>query len=139
MKHVLLHIGATHPSAEDISAFRPIVDALSARLHVIYTQPDPLSAGGQHDISAAKLPELHQGMEAEAREKLRSLFGTAADGATIQIRPGDPAQAIADYANEAKIDLIVVGLASEGEEESDLAHALIGATTCSLLVWRAGR
>lgn len=139
MKHVLLHIGATLPSAEDVSAFRPIVDALSARLHVIYTQDDPLSAGGQDDIAAAKLPELHKGMEAEAREKLGALFGHAADGATIQIRSGDPAKAIAEYANEAKIDLIVVGLASEGEEESDLAHALIGATSCSLLVWRAGK
>ena len=136
MKHVLLHIGATLPSAEDVSAFRPIVDALSARLHVIYTQADPLSAGGQTDISAAKLPELHKGMEAEAREKLTSLFGKVADGATIQIRPGDPIRAIADYAKEAKIDLIVVGLASAGDEESDLARALIGATTCSLLVWR---
>ena len=137
MKHVLLHIGATLPSAEDISAFRPIVDAMSARLHVIYTQPDPLSAGGQADINAAQLPELHKGMEAEAREKLGALFGHAADGATIQIRPGDPVRAIADYANEARIDLIVVGLASEGDEESDLAKALVDATTCSVLVWRA--
>lgn len=137
MKHVLLHIGATLPSAEDISAFRPIVDAMGARLHVIYTQPDPLSAGGQADMNPARLPELHKGMEAEAREKLASLFGHAADAATIQIRPGDPVRAIADYASEAKIDLVVVGLASEGDEEADLAHALVGATTCSLLVWRA--
>ena len=137
MKHVLLHIGATLPSAEDISAFRPIVDAMGARLHVIYTQPDPLSAGGQADLNPARMPELHQGMEAEAREKLSGLFGHAADAATIQIRAGDPVRAIADYATEAGIDLIVVGLATEGEEESELARALLDATSCSILVWRA--
>ena len=136
MKHVLLHIGATLPSAEDISAFRPLVDALGARLHVIYTQPDPLSAGGQVDMNPARMPELHQGMEAEAREKLSGLFGHAADAATIQIRFGDPVRAVADYAADAKIDFIVIGLASAGEEESDLARALLDATEASLLVWR---
>lgn len=136
MKHVLLHIGATLPSAEDISGFRPIVDALGARLHVIYTHPDPLSAGGPTDLNPAQMPELHKGMEAEARQQLAGLFGHAADGATIQIRTGDPVRAIVDYAEQAKIDLIVVGLATAGDEEAGLARALVEATDRSLLVWR---
>lgn len=134
--NILLHFGATEPSAESVTAFRPMIDAAGARLHVIYTHADPLLAGGQTDMNPAVMPELHQGMEAEAREKLLALFGHAADSATIQIRSGDPIRAIVDYANEAAIDLIVVGLATEGDEESSVARGVLDATRCSLLVWR---
>ncbi len=137
MKNVLLHIGATMPSAEDVTAFRPLVDALGARLHVIYTHADPLSAGGQTEMPTSGMPEMHQAMEAEAREKLADVFGHDADAAMIQIRAGDPIRAIVDYTNETTVDLIVVGLASEGDEETSLARAVLDATTCSLLVWRS--
>ena len=134
--NILLHFGATFPSAEDVSAFRPIVERPSARLHVIYTQADPLSAGGQADINPAVMSDLHQGMEAEARQQLTAIFGHLADGATIQLRSGDPVRAIADYANDSKIDLIVIGLATHGAEEAALARGVLDATSCSLLVWR---
>ena len=137
MTNVLLHIGATIPSAEDVTKFRPLVDALGARLHVIYTHADPLSAGGQTEMPTLGMPEMHQAMEAEAREKLADVFGHDADAAMIQIRAGDPIRAIVDYTNETTVDLIVVGLASEGDEEASLARAVLDATTCSLLVWRS--
>ena len=137
MKNVLLHIGATMPSAEDVTAFRPLVDALGARLHVIYTHADPLSAGGQTEMPTSGMPEMHQAMEAEAREKLADVFGHDADAAVIQIRSGDVIRAIVDYTNATQIDLIVVGLASEGDAETSLARAVLDATTCSLLVWRS--
>lgn len=135
--NILLHFGATMPSAEDVSAFRPLVERPRTRLHVIYTQADPLSAGGQADMNPAVMPELHQGMEAEARQQLTAIFGHLADTATIQLRSGDPIRAIVDYSNEAKIDLIVIGLATHGDEESALARGVLDATACSLLVWRA--
>ena len=137
--NILLHFGDAVPSAESVSAFRPLIDAAGARLHVIYTQSDPLLAGGQNDMNPANMPELHAGMEAEAREKLGAIFGNAADSATIQLRSGDPIRAIVDYSTEAKIDLIVIGLASEGEEESAVARGVLDATTCSILVWRSKR
>ncbi len=135
--NILLHFGATMPSAEDVRAFRPLVERQGVRLHVIYTQADPLSAGGQVDLNPAAMPELHQKMEAEARQQLPAISGSAADNATIQLRAGDPIRAIADYAGEAKIDLIVVGLATHGEEEEALARGVLESTGCSLLVWRA--
>ena len=137
--NILLHFGDTVPSAESVSGFRPLIDAAGSRLHVIYTQSDPLLAGGQNDINPANMPELHAGMEAEAREKLGSVFGSAADAATIQLRSGDPVRAIADYAAEAKIDLIVIGLASDGDDESAVARGVLDATSCSILVWRNKR
>ena len=137
--NILLHFGDAVPSAESVSAFRPLIDAAGARLHVIYTQADPLLAGGQSDMNPATMPKLHAGMEAEAREKLGSIFGSAADAATIQLRTGDPVRAIVDYSAEAKIDLIVLGLASEGDEESAVARGVLDESTCSILVWRSKR
>jgi nucleotide-binding universal stress UspA family protein len=134
MTHVLLHIGDTLPNAADANAVRALADGLGATLHVIFTQEDPLNAGWQAEVDAAGLPDVHQAMEEEAREKLRPIFGADAELPTIQIRAGDPVRGIAEYAAEAGIDLIVVGLA--GEEAKALAPALLDASPCSLLVWK---
>ena len=137
MTHVLLHIGDTMPTAADVNAVHALADGLGATLHVMFTQSDPLNAGWQAEVDAAGLPDVHQAMEEEARAKLRPIFGTDADLPMIQIRTGDPVRAIADYAREAKIDLVVVGLA--GEEAASLAPALLDAAPCSVLVWKHRR
>ncbi|MDQ3070050.1 MAG: universal stress protein [Acidobacteriota bacterium] len=137
MIDVLVHIGDTMPAAEDITTAQALAGGLGATLHVIYTLADPLSAGWQSEMNAAGMPQLHEAMEAEARERLRPIFGADADAPTIQIRTGDPIRAIADYAADAKIDLIVVGLA--GEEDAKLGPALLEATSCSVLAWRHRR
>src|SRR5687768_10755018 len=111
MTNVLLHIGESLPSAEDVNAVHALADGLGATLHVMHTLPDPLSAGWQSELNAAGMPQLHQAMEAEARERLRPIFGADAEAPTIEIRAGDPVRAITEYAKAAKIDLIVVGLA----------------------------
>lgn len=134
MTHVLLHIGSTLPNAADVNAVHALADGLGATLHVIFTQDDPLNAGWQAEVDAAGLPDVHQAMEEEARQKLRPIFGADAELPTIQIRTGDPVRAIAEYAAEAKVDLIVIGLA--GEEAKELAPALLDAAPCSLLVWK---
>lgn len=135
MTHVLLHIGDSMPSAEDANAVNALAGALGGTLHVMFTVADPLSAGWQAEVDTAGVPEVHQAMEAEARERLRPLFGADADTPTIQIRTGDPIRAIADYAIDAKIDLVIVGLA--GEEEAGLARALLDAAPCSVLAWKS--
>ena len=137
MTSVLLHIGDTLPNAADATAVRALADGLGATLHVMFTQTDPLNAGWQAEVDAAGLPDVHQAMEEEARTKLRPIFGSDAELPTIQIRTGDPVRAICDYAVEANIDLVIVGLA--GEEEKSLGSALIGAAPCSVLVWKHRR
>lgn len=137
MTNVLIHIGDTLPTADDVKAVHALANGLGATLHVMFTQSDPLSAGWQAEVDAAGLPDVHQAMEEEARAKLRPIFGADAELPTIEIRTGDPVRAIADYARDANIDLIVVGLA--GEEARSLAPALLDDTPCSLLVWRHRR
>ena len=137
MTHVLLHIGDTMPTAADVNAVHALADGLGATLHVIFTQGDPLHAGWQAEVDAAGLPDVHQAMEEEARGKLRPIFGADAEMPTIQIRTGDPVRAIVEYARDAKIDLVVVGLA--GEEAASLGPALLDAAPCSVLVWKHRR
>lgn len=137
MTNVLLHIGGTLPTAADVNAVHALADGLGATLHVMFTQTDPLNAGWQAEVDAAGLPDVHQAMEEEARAKLRPIFGPDAEMPTIQIRTGDPVRAIAEYANEAKIDLVVVGLA--GEEDKKLGPALLDAAPCSVLIWKHRR
>jgi nucleotide-binding universal stress UspA family protein len=137
MTNVLLHIGATLPTAADVNAVHALADGLGATLHVMFTQSDPLNAGWQAEVDAAGLPDVHQAMEEEARAKLRPIFGADAELPTIQIRTGDPVRAIAEYAREANIDLVVVGLA--GEEAASLGPSLLEAAPCSVLVWKHKR
>ena len=125
------------PTAADINAVHALSDGLGATLHVMFTQADPLNAGWQAEVDAAGLPDVHQAMEEEARAKLRPIFGADAELPTIQIRTGDPVRAIAEYARESNIDLVVVGLA--GEEEQSLGTSLIDAAPCSVLVWKHRR
>lgn len=134
MTNVLLHIGDTLPAREDITTVHALASSIGAKVHVIYTLSDPLSAGWQSEMNAAGMPELHQAMEAEARTRLRPIFGDAADTPTIQIRAGDPIRDITQYARDADIDVIVVGLA--GEEEASLAPALLDDAPCAVLVWK---
>ena len=53
-----------------------------ARLHVLYTVEDPLSAGWTAEVSADRLPEVHEAMETEARQRLSSFIpgGSGASG-----------------------------------------------------------
>ena len=137
MTNVLIHIGNTMPTAADVNAAHALADGLGATLHVMFTQDDPLNAGWQAEVDAAGLPDVHQAMEEEARGKLRPIFGADAEMPMIQIRTGDPVRAITEYAAEAKIDLVIVGLA--GEEAASLAPALLDAAPCSVLVWKHRR
>lgn len=137
MTNVLLHIGDTLPNAADANVVRALADGLGATLHVMFTQSDPLNAGWQAEVDAAGLPDVHQAMEQEARDKLRPIFGADAELPTIQIRTGDPVRAMVEYAADAGIDLIIAGLA--GDEERSIGASLIDAAPCSVLVWKHRR
>lgn len=134
MKEVVLHIGDELPKADAIRPIRPLVESLGARLHVVHTVSDPLSAGWQSEMHPKGMPDLHQAMAAEAREMLSQVFGAAADQANIVIRTGPAVDELARYVEETPCDMIVVGIGSD--DVDDLASALLEKTKCSVLAWR---
>src|SRR3954463_13226377 len=87
-RRVLLH-GSRDESFDDSVRFAGrLVDGFGAELHVVYTIDEPLSAGWTAETTPDKLPELHQAMEEEARERLGRVLGPAQDNIIIAIRTG---------------------------------------------------
>ena len=130
IRRVMLH-GSSDESFDGSARFAGrLVEKFGAELHVVYIIDEPLSAGWTAEIAAEKLPELHQGMEAEARERLAHLLPSGQDSVVIAIRTGDAAGELIQYTTEHMIDLAIV------QGADDHAHALLDQGRCSLLVLR---
>jgi hypothetical protein len=89
-------------------------------------------------MSADRLPEIHQAIEDEARERLSrsiSLDDQERLGVQLVIRTGPAEQELVLYTNQHPIDLAIVH-APLGEAHSGLAHALIERGRCAVLVLR---
>ena len=138
MREVLLHGGMDEAFDRTVVFARQLAESFGARLHVIYTLEDPLAAGWTAEMSAERLPEVHQAIEDEARERLaRSIPLDEQDRLGIQlvIRTGPADEEVVRYTNEHPIDLAIVHVPA-GQQQSDLAHALIERGRCAVLVLR---
>ena len=138
MREVLLHGGMDEAFDRSVVFARQLAESFGARLHVIYTLEDPLAAGWTAELSAERLPEVHQAIEDEARERLaRSIPLDDQDRLGIQlvIRIGAPDAEVVAYTNEHPIDLAIVH-SPAGGHHSPLAHALIERGRCAVLVLR---
>jgi nucleotide-binding universal stress UspA family protein len=130
IRRVLLH-GSSDESFDDSVRFASrLVEKFGAELHVVYIIDEPLSAGWTAEMAADKLPELHQAMETEARERLSRLMPAGQENVVVAIRTGTAADELTRYTVEHTIDLAIVHGAD------DHAHALLEKGRCSLLVLR---
>ena len=130
IRRVLLH-GSSDESFDDSVRFAGrLVEKFGAELHVVYIIDEPLSAGWTAEMAADKLPELHQAMETEARERLSRLMPAGQEHVVIAIRTGNAADELTDYTAQHTIDLAIVH-GADGP-----AHALLEKGRCSLLVLR---
>ena len=130
IRRVLLH-GSSDESFDESARFAGrLVEKFGAELHVVYVIDQPLAAGWTAEMAAENLPELHQAMEAEARERLAHVLPAGQDNVMIAIRTGDAADELTRYTSEHMIDLAIVQ-AADGH-----AHALLDHGRCSLLVLR---
>lgn len=138
MREVLLHGGADEAFDRSVAFARQLAEAFGARLHIIYVLEDPLSAGWTAEMSADRLPEVHQAIENEARERLARLIPIDDQerlGVQLVIRTGPALREVVLYTKEHPIDLAIVQAAREGQDRS-LAHALIDEGQCAVLVLR---
>ena len=138
MREVLLHGGMDDAFDRSVTFARQLAESFGARLHVVYTLADPLAAGWTAEMSAERLPEVHQAIEEEARERLArsiSLDDQERLGVELVLRPGPAEEEVVRYASEHPIDLAIVH-APAGDRHSGLAHALIERGRCAVLVLR---
>jgi len=127
IRRILLH--GSRDEAFDAAArlSARLVEGFGAELHVVYTIDEPLSAGWTAETAAEKLPELHQAIEEEARERLSRAL-PAQDNVLIAIRTGDIGEELVRYTAEHTIDLAIVSGADAH------ARALLDSGRCSVLV-----
>lgn len=126
MRRVLLHGSSDDGFDASVRFARRLAATFGAQLHVVYTVDQPLSAGWTAEIAAEKLPELHQAIEEEARERFERISPGDQSTVTIAIRTGDPAVELATYTAEHTIDLAIV-------QDPEQARALLAHGHCSVL------
>lgn len=137
MREILLHGGTDEAFDQSIAFARRLAESFQSRLHVVYTIEDPLSAGWTSEVSAGRLPEVHQAMEVEARDRLARLIPLDEQerlGVEIVLRTGPAAKELLTYANEHAIDLAIVQ--ARGGTGSDIARALLDHGRSAVLVLR---
>jgi hypothetical protein len=137
MRHVLLHGGSDDAFDRSVAFARRLAESFGARLHVVYTVEDPLSAGWTAELGAEKMPELHNAMETEARERLSSLIPAEDQerlGVELAIRTGPASEELVRYTTEHAIDLAIVQV-PPGSDDT-VAQALLDGGRCAVLVLR---
>jgi nucleotide-binding universal stress UspA family protein len=139
MREILLHGG--HDDAYDRSVLfaRRLAETFGARLHILYTLEDPLSAGWTAEVSADRLPELHNAIEEEARERLARLIGLEDQEALniqLELRTGPAEREITRFTEERTVDLAILQAPLGSAKSLELARALIEHGRCAVLVLR---
>lgn len=139
MREVLLHGGSDEAFDRSVVFARRMAESFGARLHVLYTVEDPLSAGWTAEVSAARMPEVHQAIEEEARERLARLIPEEAQdrlGVELVLRTGPPAKELVTYARDHAVDLAILLAREDDDAAVTLAGTLLAEAPCAVLVLR---
>jgi hypothetical protein len=138
MREILLHGGGEEGFDAAVAVARQMAESFAARLHVVFTVEEPLSAGWwTSEVSVERLPELHQAMEDEARQRLCrviSLEDQERLGVEIVLCTGPATEELVRYAQENAIDLAI--LQSCAGKGVDIARSLLEHADGSVLVLR---
>jgi nucleotide-binding universal stress UspA family protein len=138
MREILLHGGLDEAFDRSVLFARRMAESFGARLHVLYTVEDPLSAGWTAEVSADRMPEVHDAMATEAQERLARLIPLEDQerlGVEFVLRTGPAAQELVRYTTERNIDLAIVQVRG-GSDDTAHAHALLDHGRCAVLVLR---
>ena len=138
MRVILLHGGPDEAFDRSVLFARRMAESFGAQLHVLYTVEDPLSAGWTAEMSAERLPEVHEAMETEARDRLARLIPHDDQerlGVQFALRMGPAAEELVRYTVEHDVDLAIVQ-ARAGDADTGHAHALLDKGRCAVLVLR---
>ena len=131
LRRILLHGTSEESFGHSVTFAWRLVQTFGAELHVVYTVEEPLSAGWTAETSPARLPELHQAIEEEARERLARVLPPEATDVTVAIRTGEAGRELVRYTAENMVDLAIVRA-----EDTD-AQALVSDGHCSVLLLRS--
>ena len=137
MKEILLHGG--HDDAYDRSVLfaARLAESFSARLHVVYTVED--AVGWVEEIRPEQLPEVHQAIELEARERLAGLIPIADQerlNINLVLRMGPADRELTAFTGEENVDLAILQAPLSNPRSAEIGRALIDHGRCAVLVLR---
>jgi hypothetical protein len=138
MREILVHGGTDEAFDRSVLFARRMAESFGARLHVLYTVEEPLSAGWTAEVGAERLPEVHDAIATEAQERLARLIPLEDQerlGVEFAIRTGPSTQELVRYTTERNIDLAIVQV-TKGSDDTGHAHALLEHGRCAVLVLR---
>jgi nucleotide-binding universal stress UspA family protein len=139
MHDVLLHGGMDESFDRSVTFARRLAESFGAKLHIVYTVEDPLSAGWTSEMSAERLPELHQAIEDEARERLARVIPLDDQerlGVELVLRTGPAARELVNFTREHPMDLAIVQARADDADSAETARALLDDGRCAVLVLR---
>jgi universal stress protein family protein len=139
MREILLHGSSEEAFDRSVVFARRLAESFKARLHVVYTVEDPLSAGWIAEVTPDRLPALHQAMEQEARGRLARVIPLEEQerlGVGIALRTGPAVEELVRYTTEHPVDLAIVQASMSGGAGMDAARALLDHGQCAVLVLR---
>jgi len=139
MRVILLHGGPDEGFDRSVLFARRMAESFGARLHVLYTIEDPLSAGWTAEVSPERLPEIHEAMETEARDRLSRLISHEDQerlGIQVGLRMGPAAEELVRYTTDHEVDLAIVQARPGDAADTGHAHALLEKGRCAVLVLR---
>ena len=139
MREVLLHGSGDDSFDRSVAFARRLAESFGARLHIMYTIEEPLSAGWTAEVSADRMPEVHEAMETEARERLSRLIPEDQQeqlGVQLVLRTGPARKELVRYTKEQNIDLAIVYAPADANRGADIARALLDEGRCAVLVLR---
>ena len=138
MRELMVHGGSDEAFDRSVLFARRMAESFGARLHIVYTVEEPLSAGWTAEMSPERLPEVHDAMATEAQERLARLIPIEDQerlGVEFVLRTGPAEQELVRYTTERNIDLAIVQVRG-GSDDTRLAHALLEHGRCAVLVLR---
>ena len=125
LEHILVATDFSETSESALNYGRALARTFGARLHVLHVVENSLMWTGVEGV-AYDFALVQEEIEEAARKRLAAIVGPDAGQipkTTTVVKAGtSPAFVIADYAKEAKIDLIVMGTHGRGL----VGHLLIG-------------
>lgn len=138
MREILLHGGPDDAFDRSVLFAKRMAESFGARLHVLYTVEEPLSAGWTAEMGAERLPEVHEAMESEARDRLARLISHEDQerlGVLVALTMGPADEELVRYTVEHNVDLAIVQARTD---DRDIGHAqaLLARGRCAVLVLR---
>lgn len=137
MREILLHGGHDEAYEASLAFARQLAASFGARLHIVYTVDDPV--GWIEEIRPEQLPDVHQAIEEEARERLdRMIPIEEQERLNIQLvlRTGPPDRELTRFTEEQTIDLAILQAPLGNEKSVELARTVIDRGRCAVLVLR---